>query len=252
MTDNEASAPLTQPEPEGPTLDCDEIDVPAWHRGDDFYVYKEGYTSGWAAGLKAAADCWGRPTIKPVPAPMSADTLAAIIREVQGRRRLGAAALAEAILAHPAARNAHPRTTLAQPEPEWPPMPVPGDAEGLAEVFWGRCDQPEPEGLTDKELLEAASKALGYVHIRVDSKELEANGEELIAYARAVLALARWGRPAIQPVAVAEDQERLRIMEAGIRYGYKAGHHDTVEACYGDPDDLAADYAPEILEEMQS
>jgi hypothetical protein len=53
-------------------------------------------------------------------------------------------------------------------------------------------------------------------------------------------------------VAAAEDQERLRIMEAGIRYGYKAGHHDTVEACYGDPDDIAADYAPEILEEMQS
>jgi hypothetical protein len=30
------------------------------------------------------------------------------------------------------------RTDLAQSEPEWPPMPVPGDAEGLAEVFWGR------------------------------------------------------------------------------------------------------------------
>ena len=38
------------------------------------------------------------------------------------------------------------RTALAQPEPEGPPMPVPGDAEGLAEVFWGRYAQPEPEG----------------------------------------------------------------------------------------------------------
>jgi hypothetical protein len=28
-----------------------------------------------------------------------------------------------------------------------PPMPVPGDAEGLAEVFWGRYDQPEPVDL---------------------------------------------------------------------------------------------------------
>jgi hypothetical protein len=37
------------------------------------------------------------------------------------------------------------RTALAQPEPEGPPMSVPGDAEGLAEVFWGRYDQPEPE-----------------------------------------------------------------------------------------------------------
>jgi hypothetical protein len=54
---------------------------------------------------------YARPTIEPVPvpAPMSADTLAAIIREVDGtHRRLGAAALAEAILAHPAAINALP------------------------------------------------------------------------------------------------------------------------------------------------
>jgi len=57
--------------------------------------------------------------------------------------------------------------------------------------------QPEPKAPTDEELLEVASKSLAvewYVHIRVDSKELEANGEELIAYARAVLA--RWGTPA--------------------------------------------------------
>jgi hypothetical protein len=62
--------------------------------------------------------------------------------------------------------------------------------------------QPEPVVPTDKELLEAASNALGYVHIRVDSKELEANGEELIAYARAILT--RYARPTIEPVPVAE------------------------------------------------
>jgi hypothetical protein len=56
---------------------------------------------------------------------------------------------------------------------------------------------PEPMAPTDEELLEAASNALGYVHVRVDSKELEANGEELIAYARAVLA--GWGRPVTPP-----------------------------------------------------
>jgi hypothetical protein len=49
---------LSQPEPEGPTLDCDEIDVPAWYRGDDVHVYEEGYTAGWAAGTQAMA----RPT----------------------------------------------------------------------------------------------------------------------------------------------------------------------------------------------
>jgi hypothetical protein len=46
---------LSQPEPEGPTLDCDEIDVPAWYRGDDVHVYEEGYTAGWAAGTRAMA-----------------------------------------------------------------------------------------------------------------------------------------------------------------------------------------------------
>ena len=46
------------------------------------------------------------------------------------------------------------------------------------------------------------------------------------------------------------DRERLRIMAAGIRYGYTAGHEDTVEACYGEPDAVAADYAPEILGEL--
>jgi hypothetical protein len=40
----------------------------------------------------------------PVPAPMSADTLAAIIREVDGNHDKGAAALAEAILSHPGSR----------------------------------------------------------------------------------------------------------------------------------------------------
>ncbi len=60
-------AALAKPEPQGPTLDCDEIEVPAWHRGDDFHVYKDGYTAGWAAGVNAAADCWGRPAIEPVP-----------------------------------------------------------------------------------------------------------------------------------------------------------------------------------------
>jgi hypothetical protein len=50
--------PAIQPVPEGPTLDCDEIDVPAWYRGDDVHVYEEGYTAGWAAGTRAMA----RPT----------------------------------------------------------------------------------------------------------------------------------------------------------------------------------------------
>jgi len=68
-------------------------------------------------------------------------------------------------------------------------------------------------------------------------------------------ALARWGTPATPPapeLGEVGDQERLRIMEAGIRSGYMAGHNDTVEACYGDPDEFAADNAPEILGEVSA
>jgi hypothetical protein len=60
------------------------------------------------------------------------------------------------------------RAALAQPEPVAPPMPVPGDAEGLAEVFWGRYDQPEPVAPTDeqwdalKERVWDAYQTIGY------------------------------------------------------------------------------------------
>ena len=47
---------------------------------------------------------------------------------------------------------------LAQPEPVAPPMPVPGDAEGLAEVFWGRYDQPEPVAPSNKEVVELVAR----------------------------------------------------------------------------------------------
>ena len=63
---------------------------------------------------------------------------------------------------------------------------------------------------------------------------------------------ARWARPATPPAPEVGEVERLRIMVAGIRYGYMAGHDDTVESRYGDPDDVAADYAPEILGELDA
>ena len=63
-------------------------------------------------------------------------------------------------------------------------------------------EQPESKGATDDELLEVAAKALGYKSIPSDETCLTAEAGELLAYARAVLA--RWGRPAIKPVPVAE------------------------------------------------
>ena len=62
--------------------------------------------------------------------------------------------------------------------------------------------QPKPQGPTDEELLEVAAKTLGYKHIPSDETCLTAEAGELLEYARAVLA--RWGRPAIEPVPVAE------------------------------------------------
>jgi hypothetical protein len=49
-----ARTELAKPEP--PTLDCDELEVPAYHRGDAFFVYKEGYAAGWGAGIAAAIE----------------------------------------------------------------------------------------------------------------------------------------------------------------------------------------------------
>jgi hypothetical protein len=53
--------------------------------------------------------------------------------------------------------------------------------------------------------------------------------------------------PAVVPVAVAE---RLRIAKRGIVAGYNLGHHHTVEGCWGDPDEVADDYAEEALQDL--
>jgi hypothetical protein len=51
-----ARTELAKPEPVLPVLDCDEVEVPAYHRGDAFFVYKEGYAAGWGAGIAAAVE----------------------------------------------------------------------------------------------------------------------------------------------------------------------------------------------------
>ncbi len=65
--------------------------------------------------------------------------------------------------------------------------------------------QPEPEGLTDKELLGYMLKAAASVPGGQCTGILDWD-KEAIAAARAVIAAdrARWGRPAIEPVPVAE------------------------------------------------
>jgi hypothetical protein len=104
-----ASSPRAQPEPAGDGLSDDaiEADFRSWYN-DRYHHHYFGAISlvkciEWT---REALTRYATPQPSPVPAPMSADTLAAIIREVDGTHRLGAAALAEAVLAHPAAINA--------------------------------------------------------------------------------------------------------------------------------------------------
>jgi hypothetical protein len=100
---------------------------------------------------------------------------------------------------------------LAQLEPEGPPMPVPGDAEGLAEVFWGRYDQPEPVAPTDeqwdalKERVWDAYQTIGYQGERFMYDSDFDTALDVVRHK-----LARWGTPAIEPVPVSE-----RLPEVG-------------------------------------
>jgi hypothetical protein len=48
------------------------------------------------------------------------------------------------------------------------------------------------------------------------------------------------------------EDERLRLVTAGVCSGYIAGHEATVEGHYGDPDEVAAEMAPMVLAEVAS
>jgi hypothetical protein len=97
--------------------------------------------------------------------------LAAIIRRVDGNHDKGAAALAEAILSHPDSRWQH-----AQPEPQGP---TDEELDEFAIYWWG----PETDESLVSDVIECGS---------------------MVAYARAVLA--RYGRPAIEPVPGVEGE----------------------------------------------
>jgi hypothetical protein len=152
--------------------------------------------------------------------------LAAIIRRVDGNHDKGAAALAEAILSHPDSRWQH-----AKPEPQ-------ADGEVAELVAWLRYNadyalqkaatatfkrfhlaadlleclaQPEPQGPTDAELDEFAIYWWGSeTDERSVSDVIECGS--MAAFARAVLA--RWGRPAIEPVTVSERLPRPEDCDA--------------------------------------
>jgi len=166
-----ARAALAQPEPQGPSDEALAAFTEWFCRnypGPDTIIHKPTWHAPRA--FRAAVDALTRyatPQPSPVPAPMSADTLAAIIREVDGTHRLGAAALAEAILAHPAAINA---------------LPVPGAEGPISESELAAMWNQQADAFNQWESLDS--------------------GEQL-AWAQA-RAIARYARPTIEPVPVSE------------------------------------------------
>ena len=117
-----------------------------------------------------------------------------------------------------------------------------------------------PEGLTDERLLElmpqqfrddlAAASRLAAQDAGPDTKpgvfRVMLNTGAL-AYARAAIAAdrAQWAQ-------TERAADPIKLVQAGIEFGYRAGHNDTVESCYGDPASTAEDYAAEILGDVLS
>jgi hypothetical protein len=88
------------------------------------------------------------------------------------------------------------RAALALPVPVGRPWPVPGDAEGLAEVFWGNYDQFEPERPSEKETFALWSEMRGAFEEPTSWRDFD----DIIR-----AALTRWGRPAAQQLPVSSD-----------------------------------------------
>jgi hypothetical protein len=95
---------------------------------------------------------------------------------------------------------------LAESKPMDPEMAAVLTTEARWDLYEGSpTPQPEPVAPTDEELLELLSRVSGlldYDAYTVDGGRIMSEPNELLAYARAVLA--RWGRPAIEPVPVSE------------------------------------------------
>jgi len=117
------------------------------------------------------------------------------------------------------------------------------DAAAYARAVLARWGRPAPEPVsvaTDaawREFIEAVQHAQ---HVAV--REGESPRFDLVA-----TAFALWRSAAPEPVSVAE---RLRLVAAGIRCGYMAGHDATVEGRYADPEEVAAECATQVLQEQ--
>jgi hypothetical protein len=110
--------------------------------------------------------------------------------------------------------------------------------------------QPEPEGVTDEAWQEFIEQVQHVQHVAL--REGQGPRFDLVE-----CALALWGEaipPAPEPLAPLIDagNERLRLVAAGIRSGYMAGHDATVDGHYGDPDEVASEMAEVVIDELDA
>jgi len=141
---------------------------------DELQGYKVAHPMHCRALLNRARALLAQPEPQgPMPEVDDILRLAAIIRRVDGNHDKGAAALAEAILSHPDSRWQHA--------------------------------QPKPQGPTDEELVKHYDRAVtSAIAIRVAVRALTNEDRDAATVAGLRAVLARWGRPAIEPVPVSE------------------------------------------------
>jgi hypothetical protein len=118
--------------------------------------------------------------------------------------------------------------------------PVPAMRSALA--LWGRpaVAQPEPEELTDKEL-----KRLAW-NIHAEAKDDTTCGDVVVRVCRAAIAAdrARYGRPAVAPVAVSERITSIATAVQKCAFGWKPTAKLIGNVCAEDVADLCSAILP--------
>lgn len=108
-----------------------------------------------------------------------------------------------------------------------------------------------PQGLADEQLRDVLWKCLCERKANESpfgaGSSSESNMQARMDDCRAAIAADRAQRSQTEKAI-----DLIHLVEAGIRFGYMAGHNDTVEACYGDPASIAEDYAAETLRDALS
>jgi hypothetical protein len=236
-----APAALAQPEGEGPGEQEIDAFIHQW-----WEAFGKGYlpNSSDKALVAAALARWGRPATPPAPEAIAAVGNCARIELVVALHALCSqfehetAAFTgddlKAVLGH----VNHARKISAKHNRNGP-----GCAPPAPEVGLGEGSTMAEEALVSLERIQHGDVSHG-------SDDFDFIANALGQLRRAATLLQRPSAPAPAGVAPISHAERLRIMKRGITAGYNLGHHHTVEGGWGDPDEVAADYAQEMLEDL--